>query len=157
LVKFRKRFPALTGKLIVEDLPSVIKSAKDLPEGIEAIGHDFFQPQPTQISHAKAYYLKNILHDWPDKQARLILQNIAPLMTRDSILLLDENALPDKDVGLYAAELDLIMMGVFASLDRTVEQFEELLESAGFRLIGVYKPKDYGTGSGTLFEAKLKD
>ncbi|KAF2649916.1 S-adenosyl-L-methionine-dependent methyltransferase [Lophiostoma macrostomum CBS 122681] len=157
LVKFRKRFPSLTGKLTFEDLPSIIDSASELPEGIDVVGHDFFEPQPTRLSNAQAYYLKNVLHDWPDKQARLNLQNIAPLMSRDSLLLIDENALPDENVGLYAAELDLIMMGVFASLDRTTKQFKELFESAGFQMTGVYRTRDYVTGSGTLFEAKLKD
>jgi hypothetical protein len=48
-------------------------------------------------------------------------------------------------------------MGVFASQDRTAAQFEELLNSAGLKLIAIWKPKDYGPGSGTLFEALLKE
>jgi hypothetical protein len=49
----------------------------------------------------------------------------------------------------------MIMMGIHTSLDRTPAQFEELLNSAGFKIIGTHKPRDYVPGSGTLFEAVL--
>jgi hypothetical protein len=38
-------------------------------------------------------------------------------MGKNSILLLDENALPNNNVAMYPATLDIIMMGVMASLD----------------------------------------
>ncbi|PVI05885.1 putative sterigmatocystin 8-O-methyltransferase precursor [Periconia macrospinosa] len=157
LINFQRRFPELPGRLVFEDLPTIISSVDTLPEGVEAVGHDFFQPQPSTIRNAKAYYLRNILHDWPDKQSKQILENIRPLMGKDTVLLINENALPDDNVGFYPAALDLIMMGVFASLDRTASQFEQLLDSAGFKLVATWRPKDYGPGSGTLFEAALKD
>jgi hypothetical protein len=76
-------------------------------------------------------------------------------MTAESILLVDEYAIPEDNVALYQAELDFTMMGVHTSLDRTPAQFEELLNSAGFKIIGTYRPRDYVPGSGTLFEAVL--
>jgi hypothetical protein len=134
-----------------------VAQAEALPEGIESLGHDFFQPQPPTIRNAKAFYLGNVLHDWPDKQAKQILEHIREVTGKHSFLLINENALPDDNVAFYPAALDLIMMGVFASLDRTAAQFEELLNSAGLTLVGTWKPKDYGPGSGTLFEAVLKE
>ncbi|MCJ1311746.1 hypothetical protein MMC25_005419 [Agyrium rufum] len=74
LVALRKNHPSLHGKLIVQDLPVVINEAKDLPQGIEAMAHNFFTTQP--VKGAKAYYLRTVLHDWPNKQAREILGNI---------------------------------------------------------------------------------
>lgn len=157
LVTLQNRFPNLKGRLVVEDLPAIVESATELPQSIERVGHDFFKPQPAELKGAKAYYLRNVLHDWPNKQAKTILDQVHDLMTEDSILLIDEYAIPEDNVALYQAELDLIMMGMFASLDRTPAQFEELLNSAGFRLVGTYRPRDYVPGSGTLFEAVLAD
>ena len=157
LINFQKRFPNLPGKLMFQDQPKVVASAKALPAGIEGIGHDFFAPQPPSIRDAKAYYLRNILHDWPDRQAKQILGHIREVMGKDSVLLINENAMPDDNVAFFSAALDMIMMGVLAAIDRTAAQFEELLDSAGFKLVGTWKPKNYVPGSGTLFEAVLKE
>ena len=154
LIAFKEKFPTLPGKLILEDLPIVIEDVKNLPEGIEAISHDFFTPQP--VKGAKAYYLRTVLHDWPDKQARQILGHIRASMTKDSVLLINENTLPEAHVPLYPAELDLSMMAIFSSLDRTRTQFKDLLDSTGFALIQTWTPKVMVPGSGTLFEAVLK-
>ena len=154
LVAFREKFPTLPGKLVVQDLPVVVDDIKGLPSGIEVMAHDFFKPQP--INSAKAYYLRTVLHDWPDKQAREILANIRDAMDKDSILLINENSLPEANVPLYPAQLDLHMMAFFSSLDRTPTQFKELLEASGFEVVGVYKPKNFVPGSGTLFEATVK-
>lgn len=153
LIALKAKFPNIAGKLVVQDLPIVIDHVKDLPLGIEAMKHDFFSPQP--VKDAKAYYLRNILHEWPDKQVREILANIKTAMNKDSILLINENVLPETDVPLYPAMLDLSMMAIFSSLGRTQSQFKELLVSAGFKLLQVWTPKVGLPGSGTLFEATL--
>jgi demethylsterigmatocystin 6-O-methyltransferase len=44
------------------------------PHGIEAVAHDFFQRQP--VKGARFYYLRNILHDWPDDKSVAILKQI---------------------------------------------------------------------------------
>jgi hypothetical protein len=51
---FKKRFPDLPGRVILQDLPSVIEGAQPSPAGVESMGHDFFTPQP--VKGAKAYY-----------------------------------------------------------------------------------------------------
>lgn len=154
LVALKSKFPGLAGTLIAQDLPVVIENLKDLPLGIEAMGHDFFTPQP--VKGAKAYYLRTVLHDWPDKQAREILSKIKPAMNQDSILLINENVLPADKVPLYPAMLDIHMMAMFSSLDRTETHFKELLDSAGFEVVKVWTPKVRVPGSGILFEATLK-
>lgn len=155
LVIFKNRFPNLSGKLILQDLPTVVEAARDLPTGIEAIGYDFFNPQP--VTGAKVYYLRTVLHDWPDQQARKILAPIRAAMSDEySILLVNENILPDEKVSLYAAELDLHMMAAFSSLDRTLGQFKELLDSAGFDVVGVWRSKVVALGPGTLLECVVK-
>ena len=137
--------------MVFQDLPVVIDRVKDLPSGIEAMAYDFFTPQP--IQGARAYYLRTVLHDWPDKQARRILEYIRAAMSEDSILLINENVMPGSNVPLYPAQLDLSMMVFFSSLDRTQTQFKDLLESSGFDLIKCWTPEIMIPGSGTLFEA----
>ena len=155
LIALKSKFPNLPGRSIVQDLPVVIDHVKDLPSGIEAMKHDFFTPQP--VKDAKAYYLRTVLHNWPDKQVHEILNNIKVSMDKDSILLINENVLAESNVPLYPAMLDLSMMAMFSSLDRTPSQFKELLDSAGFKVLKVWTPKTMVPGCGTLFEATLRE
>ncbi|KAL8691268.1 MAG: hypothetical protein Q9218_003470 [Villophora microphyllina] len=51
LVKLRAKYPGLVGKMILQDLPEVIAHASFEPDDgkvIEAMVHDFFQPQPVR-------------------------------------------------------------------------------------------------------------
>lgn len=153
---FQKKFPNLPGKLMFEDLTIVVDAAKDTPAGITGVGHDFFKPQPDAVKGAKAFYLRTVLHDWPDKQAATIIKHIKDVMAEDSILLINENVLPEQGASLYQSELDIAMMTCFSSLDRTEKQFKELFESEGFELKGTYKPAVQIPGSGTVLEFHLK-
>ena len=154
LIAFKAKFPSLSGTLIAQDLPAVIQNVKDLPHGIQAKAHDFFTPQP--VKGAKAYYLRRVLLDWPDRQAREILRMIKIAMNQDSILLINENVLPSDNVPLYLAMLDMHMMAMYSSLNRTEMQFKELLDSVDFQVVKVWAPKVRLPGSGILFEARLK-
>lgn len=42
---FHEKFPG-HGKLILQDLPHVLKQAEDLDSIVECLGYDFFTPQP---------------------------------------------------------------------------------------------------------------
>lgn len=44
---FKKRFPEVPGRTILQDLPSTLAHALPTP-GVEALGHDFFEPQPVK-------------------------------------------------------------------------------------------------------------
>ena len=154
LIRFKSQFPHLPGKLIDQDLPDAIEAIQDLPEGIEPMKHSFFNPQP--VEGAKVYYFRSIFHDWPDKQARLILQNLKAAMGSDSILLINDIVLPEENVTTRAAVLDMIMMTMLSALERTETQFRDLLESEGFEVIGIYRPKTEAPGSPSLIEAILR-
>lgn len=152
----KAKLPNLQGKLVFEDLPIVVNEAKNMPDGISGVGHDFFKSQPESVRGAKAYYLRTVLHDWPDKQASAIIKNIKDVMAEDSILLVNENMLPESGVSLYQAELDIAMMTCFSSLDRTEKQFKALLEDQGFEHAGTFKPAVQIPGAGTVMEFRLK-
>lgn len=138
MTTFKQKFPQLSGKLVVQDLPSVIGDIKSpLPEGIDAMIHNMFDPQP--VKGAKAYYLRTVLHDWPDKQALEILAKTREAMVEDSILLINEFSMPDSDPSRIAAAIDQDMMEAFSSLDRTEKQWISLLERGGFDVVKVWK------------------
>lgn len=158
-VAFLERFPSLQGKLVLLDLPSVVEAAvaKGLPSGIQAIAHNFFEPYSDSLRGAKAYYLRTVLHDWPDKQAKVIIQNIRDVMTKESVLLINEVVLPEKDITLYQAEMDQLMMVCYSSLERTESMYKELLEGEGLKLTAVYKPEPMIARAGTVMEFMLAE
>lgn len=148
LVSLKQRFPGLKGKMVVQDLPVVVDSIKpgDLPEGVEAMGVDFFKEQP--VKGAKAYYLRAVLHDWPDKQASQILGRIREAMSEESLVLVNEVAILEYGVSLLATQMDFNMMTGFASLERTERQWRALLEGVGLELVRVWGG---GGGCGECF------
>ncbi|KAL2829384.1 S-adenosyl-L-methionine-dependent methyltransferase [Aspergillus pseudoustus] len=156
LIAFRKRFPDIPGRLVLEDLPAVIDNLSGpLGPNIDAVKHNMFEPQP--IKGARAYYLRTVLHDWPDKQCLQALKHIRDAMALDSVLLVHEVLSPDTTPRSIEASntavLDLMMMEVFSSLERTEAQWIELIERAGFRMNKVYKPGFDTHFSFGLFEA----
>lgn len=161
LKKFKARFPNIPGKLILQDLPAVVQGAHDLPAGIEVQSHDFFQVQP--VKNAKVYFMRTVLHDWPDQQAEQILGQIRDAMGPDSVLLISETMLPPTGVLLPSVLADMQMMGSFASMERTEVQWRALLEKAGLELVQTWLPDDCDRSSQALadqpalFEARRKD
>lgn len=153
VIALKTRFPQLPGKYIVQDLPQVIDDIKEpLGEGISAVKIDMFEGQP--IQGAKAYHLRTVLHDWPDKPALEALRHIRKAMASDSILLINEHVMPEgANVPALSATLDIHMMEVFSSLERTEKQWVDLLEKAEFKVTQVWRSDaDFRTA---VFEATL--
>src|SRR5271163_1747495 len=74
-------------EVLVQDRPSVVEQGKSIfGESVTFQGHDFFNPQP--VYGAKVYYLRLILHDWPDAVCITILGHIRKAMAEDSKLLI---------------------------------------------------------------------
>ncbi|TPR01014.1 Transmembrane amino acid transporter family protein [Aspergillus niger] len=127
LSEFRRKWPQVPGRLILQDLPKVVEQARsmDLDPAIELMTHDFFTEQP--IKGARAYYMHSVLHDWTDDDCRRILANIIPAMKRGhSKLLLNENVIPSTNAYWETTSLDIIMMADFASTERTEKQWRAL-------------------------------
>jgi demethylsterigmatocystin 6-O-methyltransferase len=81
--------------------------------------------------------LRNILHDWPDRKAVSILQNLIPAMGSDSRILIDDMVLPNEKVHWHAAQLDLIMMASLGK-ERTKDEWYALIDEAGLKILEVY-------------------
>ncbi|KAL8884933.1 MAG: hypothetical protein Q9215_007128 [Flavoplaca cf. flavocitrina] len=156
LVELRAKYPDLVGKMILQDLPDVVAHAsfeQDDDRVIEAMPHDFFQPQP--VRHALAYHFRAIFHDWPDSACHHILSHTAAAMKpKVSKLLISEFVLPDRDTTLFPATLDIQMMGLHAGMERSEKQWRVLLDSAGLKVVKIWQEVKGGEG---VIEAMLKD
>lgn len=130
----RSQHPELKGRIVLEDLPSTVervdkKQFADLR--IEILVHDFNEPQP--VRGAKVYYLRNILHDWPDCTCESILKNVREAMDSDSVLIIDELVVRSDVSSWKQANYDLVMLTV-AGMERSKEQFRELFDCCGLDL-----------------------
>ncbi|KAL8929576.1 MAG: hypothetical protein Q9208_001245 [Pyrenodesmia sp. 3 TL-2023] len=128
---FRAKYPDLPGRVIYQDLPLTIADAPS-GAGTEAMAHDFFNPQP--IRGAKIYYLRHVLHDWPDAKAEAILKRLVEAMDNESVILIDEKVLPDVGASALAAGLDLAMMCHFAASERSERAWKDLLGKVGLKV-----------------------
>jgi hypothetical protein len=138
--------------LSYKTLGPTIDNIKSLDEAVIPQKHDFFSEQP--IKGARAYYFRNIFHDWPDKECASTLKNIAEAMKPGySKLLIFEWVLPTKGVPLYPALLDVNMTALLNGMERTEVQWEALLAQARFEVV---KFGAAGPGPEGLIEVVLK-
>jgi len=84
---------------------------------------------------ARVYYIKNVLHDWPDDKVVTILENIKPAMkTGYSKLIIEEYIFPDKNAHLLPCMVDLGVMVFCSGMERTRRQWSELITSVGLSI-----------------------
>ncbi|KAH7908714.1 S-adenosyl-L-methionine-dependent methyltransferase [Hygrophoropsis aurantiaca] len=156
-------------KITDQDLPEVLVQAKDVwakdaPEAVqegrvEFIPLNFFEQSP--VYGKDAYYLRNIIHDWPDAEAAIILRNVRRAMAPHSRLLIHDYVLANvnrKSVSEYMGadvapepmlpnfgagnsrmyQQDLNMWFIHNAKERTLQDSIALGSSAGLRLEKVY-------------------
>jgi demethylsterigmatocystin 6-O-methyltransferase len=82
--------------------------------------------------------MRGVLHDFPDDKCQLILSNIAAAMSNDSVLLIDEMVLPDRDIHWQAASMDLQMLSYLGSQERTRSHWSELTRPVGLSIENVH-------------------
>jgi len=135
-VALREKYPHLPGRIVIQDTEQVMAAAQP-GHGIETMVYDFFTPQPAR--GARAYYLRNILHDHQDAQAREILANTMSAMDEESVILIDEMVLPEKGAHWRAANMDIMMMTCVAAKERSEREWDALLASVDLSVIKVWK------------------
>lgn len=66
-------------------------------------------------------------------------------MTEESILLVDEMILPESEVNLFAASVDMSMLTAFASMERTETQWRTIFDEEGLEVVNsyIYNPITY--------------
>ncbi|GAP82374.2 putative O-methyl transferase B [Rosellinia necatrix] len=133
--QFKSAYPDLVGRVILQDLPGTIAQALSTA-GVENMAHDFFTPQP--VKQAKFYFMRGVPHNHPEHRVKQLFSHIRDVMALDSVLLVDETVLPERDVGFIAASIDLTMLGAFASMERTEAEWQALATSVGLVLTRSY-------------------
>ncbi|KAF8840153.1 S-adenosyl-L-methionine-dependent methyltransferase, partial [Paxillus ammoniavirescens] len=155
-------------KTTVHDLSEVLVQvrdvwAKDCPEAIqenrvEFTELDFLTQVP--VKGKDIYYLRNIIHDWPDQESTLILRNVRKALEPHSRVLIHdyvlrslsrkqaeveaatfqvpmapEPMLPNFGVGsMHMYQQDLAMFILFNAKERTLQDSLELSTAAGLKL-----------------------
>jgi len=120
-----------------EDVVSSIAPEARSGGRLGVMGGSFFDGVPRG---ADIYLIVRVLHDWSDEDCLRILRNCREAMTpSDRLLVVEQMLEPDPAVGEPAGYLiDVQMMAMFGSArERTVAEFEELLEASGFALARV--------------------
>ncbi|KAI9801588.1 MAG: hypothetical protein M1825_003267 [Sarcosagium campestre] len=161
-IALAQAYPAL--KLVVQDLADAVKGgAEALPAGIaervEFQAHDMFTVNP--VKGAAVYYLRHILHDWPDSHAVLILKALVPVLKDGARVLVSDSVIPPPG-GLHGQDekfvryLDMQMMVLHNARERTEEDFKNLFERADPRLKyqRVWR-KGESVAASTILEAKF--
>jgi precorrin-6B methylase 2 len=95
---------------------------------------DFFQAVP---EGADAYILKDIIHDWEDERAVVILQHCRQAMRADGKLLLVERAVPAGNASAAGKLIDITMLSVTGGCERTEREYRDLLARVGLKLTRV--------------------
>jgi hypothetical protein len=81
--------------------------------------------------------MKNIIHDWPDDSAQQILKTVRAATRDGATLLLVECVIPEHDIDFVAKWMDLEMLVVNTGRERTGEEYQNLLQQGGFRMIRI--------------------
>ena len=130
-----KANPAARG--ILFDLPHVIETApqamqsQGIAERCELVSGDFFKSVP---EGADLHILKQIVHDWDDERATLLLRNCQRALGTGGKVLLIEMVIPPDNQPSPAQAMDLNMLVVLGGRERTEEEYRDLFQAAGLRL-----------------------
>jgi SAM-dependent methyltransferase len=129
LAEILRARPGLRATLV--DLPrTVARSGKifqaaGVAERVTTIGQSFFDPLPPG---ADLYLLKNVLADWPDREAMAILSRCAEAARPSGRVVVLGGVSPDDARGPAPELLMLVLLG---GTDRTLAEFRELACGAG--------------------------
>jgi DNA-binding MarR family transcriptional regulator len=130
--------PASTGILYdtaaVTQKASAYLASRGLSGRANVITGDFFAAVPS----GDLLVLQNILHDWDNERAALILRQCRKAVGPTGRVLIIEDTLPvQADGDMLLIEIDLTMLVCHNGQERTLDEYAELLVRAGFRMESV--------------------
>jgi 2,7-dihydroxy-5-methyl-1-naphthoate 7-O-methyltransferase len=132
LAEVLKAHPHLRGILV--DMPRTVKQSRvifeqaGVADRVTTAAQTFFDPLP---SGADLYMLKSVLSDWPDQEARTILERCAEAARPAGRIVLVNGVSPD---GPNSPNPNLLMMVLVGGKDRSLSEFRELARSAGLEV-----------------------
>jgi C-methyltransferase len=129
-----------TAQGVLYDLPQVVAGApallrqRGVEERVRVEGGSFFESVP---AGGAAYFMKFIIHDWPNEQAVAILRKVRAAASADATVLLIESVIPEHDRDFPGKWTDLEMLLLGSSRERTAAEYRDLLGQAGLRMTRV--------------------
>ena len=137
---------------VLFDLPSVIEEARPVwqqssfSNKTELVSGSFFEDTGVPLcarASSSCYVTRFILHDWNDEHCGKILAVLHRRMKANDTLVLGEFT-PDSfcGSGTIAPKVDTVML-TFQGAERTVAQFNILLEKAGFGPVEVHRVRAF--------------
>lgn len=167
-VALAERFPKLS--FVVQDLDVAVSAGREslpasLKDRVQFEAHDMFQSQQEAVAargrDVDVFYLRHILHDWPDDYAVKIIKALVPAMNKDTKVLVSDSVIPPPEHlhGLherFVRYLDMQMMVLHNARERTEDDFAAIFARADPRLkIRKVWKTGHDAGAGTLIEVVL--
>ena len=128
LAEVLRAHPGVSGVLV--DLPRTVAraaatfAAAGVAERVRLVGQSFFDQMP---SGADLYLMKNVLSDWPDADALLLLTRCAEALGARGRLVVLGGVSPDSE----GASTELLMLVLVGGKGRTLSEFAQLAMRAG--------------------------
>jgi hypothetical protein len=125
---------------IVFDLPAIADGARQrieslgIDERCRVVGGDFFESVP---AGGDVYLMSWILHNWSDADCVRILRNCRRAMAPSARLLTIDHVIARDNAYDFGRTSDLAMLVAFGGRERTEEEFRDVLQEGGFRLVSV--------------------
>lgn len=119
------------------DLPQAMKTlsharaSSGLDDRIDLVVGDFFSEVPT----GDTLLLANVLHDWDDARASLILDRCRQAVEPSGQLIIVDRVLPEGDTAHRGKAVDINMLFLLGGRERTRREFADLLAETGFAIV----------------------
>lgn len=131
-----ERYPHM--RAVVFDLPQVIESAKNqlrqaaaVAPRVNVVAGDFFRDA---LPEADLFAMSRIMHDWPEEKIHPLLARIFDRLPDGGGILLAEKLLHQDKTGPTSTHMQSLNMLICTEgKERTLGEYRQLLENAGFR------------------------
>jgi hypothetical protein len=140
LAEILRKRPTLRGVLV--DYPRTVAlsaetfRAAGVAERVTTVGQSFFDPLP---GGAELYLLRKVINDWPDREAKAILQRCAEAARPNGRVVVLSGVLPDNTP--RPLTIEMVLLG---GKSRSVSEFRELARAAGLEvLVAGQQPSGY--------------
>jgi SAM-dependent methyltransferase len=132
LAEILRARPGVRGILV--DFPATVArsaatfDSAGVSDRVMAVGQSFFDPLP---AGADLYLLKNVLGDWPDREALALLKRCSEAARPSGRVIVLGGVSPDQTGGPAPELLMLVLVG---GKHRTLSEFRELARAAGLEM-----------------------
>ncbi|KAK5123263.1 hypothetical protein LTR85_002693 [Meristemomyces frigidus] len=138
-------------RFVIQDQPSMVAEGEaeledSLQDRFVFQHHDLFEKNPETA--LAVFLLRLILHDWPDRDAVVILRQVVRKMGPTTRLLINDAVVPVPGSvhplqEKYIRNVDMMMLSMLNGLERTRKDWEALIEETdpGLRIVSIVKPQ----------------